>query len=50
MTGRFTKETHRLTNETLPYYLLSNSNLNVKKYTITETLTQICTQVVLNFG
>lgn len=31
MTGRFTKETHRLTNETLPYYLLSNSNLNVKK-------------------
>lgn len=31
MTGRFTKETHRLTNETLPYYLLSNSKLNVKK-------------------
>lgn len=31
MTGRFTKETHRLTNETLPYFLLSNSKLNVKK-------------------
>ena len=41
MTGRFTKETHRLTNETLPYYLLNNSNLNVKKYTITKPYTNL---------
>lgn len=31
MTGRFTKETHRLTNETLPFYLIENTNLDVKK-------------------
>jgi len=31
LTGRFTKETHELTNQTLPDYLLRNTNLNVKK-------------------
>ena len=31
MTGRFTKDIHRLTNETLPYYLIKNTNMNVKK-------------------
>tara|TARA_B100001989_G_C24540479_1_gene467242 strand:+ start:626 stop:1516 length:891 start_codon:yes stop_codon:yes gene_type:complete len=31
LTGRFTKDTHRLTNQTLPYYLIENSKLNVRK-------------------
>lgn len=31
MTGRFTKETHRLTNSTLPNFLLNNTGMNVKK-------------------
>tara|TARA_B100000674_G_C37762682_1_gene878734 strand:+ start:102 stop:989 length:888 start_codon:yes stop_codon:yes gene_type:complete len=31
LTGRFTKETHRLTNKTLPYFLLKNTDLNVDK-------------------
>lgn len=31
MTGRFTKDIHRLTNKTLPYYLIENTNMNVKK-------------------
>lgn len=31
MTGRFTKETHRLTNRTLPYFLKNNTNLFVEK-------------------
>ncbi len=31
MTGRFTKETHNLTNKTLPKFLIKNTNLNVKK-------------------
>ena len=31
LTGRFTKETHRLTNETLPYFLIENTILDVDK-------------------
>lgn len=31
MTGRFTKDIHRLTNETLPYFLIKNTQMNVKK-------------------
>lgn len=31
MTGRFTKETHRATNRTLPQYLMEHSDLDVKK-------------------
>lgn len=31
MTGRYTKDIHRLTNKTLPYFLLKNTDLNVKK-------------------
>ena len=31
MTGRFTKETHRLTNITLPNYLIENTDMDVKK-------------------
>ena len=30
LTGRFTKDTHRLTNQTLPPFLIENTNLNVK--------------------
>jgi len=31
LTGRFTKETHMLTNKTLPNFLIENTNLNVNK-------------------
>ena len=31
MTGRFTKETHKLTNKTLPNYLIENTDMNVEK-------------------
>ena len=31
MTGRFTEDTHELTNSTLPPFLKENTNLNVKK-------------------
>tara|TARA_A100001011_G_C14131789_1_gene765766 strand:- start:71 stop:952 length:882 start_codon:yes stop_codon:yes gene_type:complete len=31
LTGRFTKDTHRLTNDTLPYFLIENTKLNIKK-------------------
>tara|TARA_Y100000591_G_scaffold325399_1_gene346297 strand:- start:190 stop:1077 length:888 start_codon:yes stop_codon:yes gene_type:complete len=31
MTGRFTKDTHRLTNETLPFFLKKETKLNVEK-------------------
>ena len=31
LTGRFTKETHRLTNKTLPYFLIENTDLDVDK-------------------
>ena len=31
MTGRFTKDIHRLTNQTLPYFLNENTQMNVKK-------------------
>ena len=31
LTGRYTKDTHRLTNATLPYFLIDNTNLNVEK-------------------
>ena len=31
LTGRFTKETHRLTNKTLPYFLIKNTDLDVDK-------------------
>ncbi len=31
LTGRFTKETHTLTNKTLPVFLIENTKLNVKK-------------------
>ena len=31
ITGRFTKDTHRLTNKTLPKFLINNTNLDVKK-------------------
>lgn len=31
LTGRYTKDTHMLTNNTLPYFLIENTNLNVKK-------------------
>lgn len=31
LTGRFTKDTHRLTNRTLPYFLLNETNLDVDK-------------------
>lgn len=31
LTGRFTKDTHRLTNQTLPYFLIENTDLNVRK-------------------
>lgn len=31
MVGRFTKDIHRATNDTLPHFLLDNTNLDVKK-------------------
>ena len=31
MTGRFTKDIHRLTNSTLPEFLIKNTKMNVKK-------------------
>ncbi len=31
MTGRFTKDTHRLTNETLPFFLKKETKINVEK-------------------